>query len=131
MHALHVKMKNPETGKIEIMTPQNALDMEQHNGWRRIGHVKVKGPYVANPQDVLDNPRGIARRTNAANASLDVAPDIEEEEVADLGEADLSDTDTDVETEMDEEPEDTDPDADPEDDDLDPPSTRDAIRAGR
>lgn len=106
--ALHVKMKNPETGKIEILSPQNALDMEQHSGWKRIGHVKVKDRHVGDPQDVLDGAgHGGVRRTTAANASRDEPLDVDEEEVTDLDEVDLEDAD------------DEDTDADAEDNDED------------
>lgn len=126
--ALHVKMKNPKTGEIQVLTPQNALDMEQHNGWKRIGHVKVKAPYVSDPQEVLDNPRGVAGRRNAANASLDEAPDVEEEEVESLDDVDTTaeDPEPEEEAEGEEEVEDDDPDADGDD-----YSTRSAIAAGR
>lgn len=128
MTALHVKMKNPKTGEIQILSPQNALDMEQHNGWKRVGHVKVKAPYVSDPQEVLDNPRGVAGRRNATNASLDEAPDVEEEEVDSLDEVDTTPEEPDEE-----EFDGAEDDVDVEDDDegQDPPSTRDAIAAGR
>lgn len=114
MSAYNVKMRDPATGKTEIVTPQNALDLEQHLGWQRVANVRTKQP-ASTAQDVLDNPK---RRANAAQSS--VAPD---EVVAGLPVVDADEPDP----EFDEnkvEPDDTDPDSDP-------PSTRDAIAAGR
>ena len=118
--ALHVKMKNPATGAVQVLSPQNALDMEQHCGWKRLGLVKVREAYTSNPQDVLDGK--IQRRRNAAQASIGPADDADEaEEVDSLDEVD---TDADAEGEADV---DADADADAEDD----YETKSAISAGR
>lgn len=126
MAATYVKMKNPNTGKIEVMSPQNALDMEQHNGWKRVGHVKVKAPYTASSQDVLDS-KGTAVRRNSAEASRDIAPEVEEEEVDELGEVDTeSEADDEELDSIEDEP--ADEDVDENGDDY---ATRSAVAAGR
>jgi hypothetical protein len=79
---LMVRMRNPQTKKIEMHSPQNALDLEQHNDWKRLGVVEVKDNYIAKSQDVLD---GTNRRKNAAQGSLGPT------DTADAGEADESD----------------------------------------
>lgn len=116
MSSYNVKMRDPATGKTEIVTPQNALDLEQHLGWQRVANVRLKEP-APTAQDVLDNPK--QRRASAAQSSVE--PD---EKVSGLP---VVDADEALKPELDEEkvePDDTDP-------DQDPPSTRDAIAAGR
>lgn len=51
----HVKMLNPDTGEVSIYSPQNALDLEQHLGWRRVGDVQVSDDYVSGPEELLNN----------------------------------------------------------------------------
>ena len=64
-----VKVKNPDTGKDEVHSVQNASDLCQHLGWTRVGIVLVKdGVEVLTPQEVINRARDAAKKAEAKEA---------------------------------------------------------------
>lgn len=64
-----IKIKNPETDKVEVHTVQNANDLVQHLGWIRIALVDVadgKPNRAMEPQAVIDNAKKVAKLSTGA-----------------------------------------------------------------
>lgn len=116
-----VKMRDPadKSKKVHLCSPQNALDLEQHLGWKRLGVVEVEDGYYDNPQDVIDR-AGDSKtakhlRRNSAQATVMQPGDtIPGEDDDDLDDFDDDDEDPDAEGDGDE---DVDPDDEGSDDD--------------
>jgi hypothetical protein len=68
---MKVRMVNPITGKDEEHTPQNAMDLEQHSGWKRGESFEVQDQYVGKAQQVIDRvgPKAAAAKNDEALAS--------------------------------------------------------------
>jgi len=65
---INVRVQDPETKKVITVSPQNAMDYEQHLGWKRVGQEEVSDDYVSNPEELLANMEARGRQ-NAAQAS--------------------------------------------------------------
>lgn len=61
-----LEVLNPETGKVETHTPQNAMDLIQHCGWTQKSVIDVRDAYIGNAQEVLDKlTSGAAAKSDA------------------------------------------------------------------